>query len=89
MNFADHPDYAIVKHQSGDMYLVQQGSGTGGFRAYGPLHPSSLPTTVEQAQYILSTQPSGALDDDGAWLFDELDSGRAQVVEEKFSHDAR
>ena len=67
---------AVVRHQSGDHYAYDENSERGS-RGYGPLHHTEVPTSPSEVLDILDNNAAWKLEADGAWLFDELEAGRA------------
>jgi hypothetical protein len=72
----------IIRHQSGDLYAYDAGSPDGP-RAFGPLHHADVPISSTAALDLLRNQPAGDAEDDGHWLRDELQAGRAFPVGHK------
>ena len=72
----------IIRHQSGDLYAYDAGSPDGP-RAFGPLHHADVPISSTAALDLLHNQPAGDAEDDGHWLRDELQAGRAFPVGHK------
>jgi hypothetical protein len=73
---------SLIKHQSGDLFIYDENSLTGS-RGYGPLHHSEVPTNPTEILNILNNQLGSDLEDDGNWLFDEMQAGRAVPMEYK------
>jgi hypothetical protein len=72
----------IVQHQDGEVYAYDE-SSIYGSRGYGPLHHTGVPTNPTEVLDILDNQTGQALEDmeaDGNWLWDELEAGRATLV---------
>lgn len=72
----------IIRHQSGDLYAYAEG-GPDGPRAFGPLHHADVPISSTAALDLLQNQPAGSVEDDGRWIWDELQAGRASPVGHK------
>ena len=70
----------LVKHVSGDFYCYAEDAGKGAW-AYGPLHHSEIPATAAGAMEILDAQDLKSLEEDGAWLYDEVIANRAFGVD--------
>jgi len=76
----------IIQHQqSGELYAYDENSITGS-RVYGPLQYSEIPTTPSEVLNILDNQLGDGIDDleaDGNWLWEEMQAGRAILVDYK------
>ena len=71
----------IIRHQqSGELYAYDESSITGS-RGYGPLHHSEVPTNPTEVLTILDNQLRNIVNDDGSWLWDEMQAGRAILVD--------
>ena len=70
----------LVKHVSGDFYCYAEDAGKGAW-AYGPLHHSEIPATAADAMEILEAQDRERMEEDGAWLYDEIIANRAFGVD--------
>tara|TARA_Y100000310_G_scaffold222929_1_gene224719 strand:+ start:189 stop:431 length:243 start_codon:yes stop_codon:yes gene_type:complete len=71
----------IIRHQqSGELYAYDE-STISGSRGYGPLHHSEVPTNPTEVLNILDNQPGHDLEDDGNWLWDEMQAGRAILID--------
>jgi hypothetical protein len=70
----------LVKHVSGDFYCYAEDAGEAAW-AYGPLHHSEIPATAADAMEILENQDRERMEEDGAWLYDEIVANRAFGVD--------
>jgi len=71
----------IIRHQqSGELYAYSEDT-IGGSRGYGPLHHSEVPTSPTEVLDILDHQPGHDLEDSGNWLWDEMQAGRAILID--------
>ena len=70
----------LVKHVSGDFYCYAEDAGKGAW-AYGPLHHSEIPATAAGAMETLEAQDRERMEEDGAWLYDEIVANRAFGVD--------
>ena len=64
---------AIVRHQNGDIYAYDENSATGQ-RASGPLYYDDIPLSADALTDLLNESGDH---DDGDWLYDEMQAGRA------------
>ena len=79
ITIAESADYSIVTHQSGDVYVMRQG-GSEGTEAFGPLHHTEIPATIDEADAILDNQTADDRLQDGDWLQGEINADRAHVT---------
>ena len=70
----------LVKHINGDFYCYAEDAGESAW-AYGPLHHSEIPATAADAMEILDAQDRERMEEDGAWLYDEIITNRAFGVD--------
>ena len=70
----------LVKHINGDFYCYAEDAGKAAW-AYGPLHHSEIPATAADAMEILDAQDRERMEEDGAWLYDEVIANRAFGVD--------